>query len=72
MSQKKTKTEKTVSEDTQIETFNIDKVNNFSEWFTEIVRRAELADMRYNVKGFIVYPPWSTISMKIRFDIYEK
>ena len=72
MPQKKTTISKKVSEETQIETFNIDKVNNFSEWFTEIVKRAELADMRYNVKGFIVYPPWSTISMKLMFDIYEK
>ncbi|UCE14137.1 MAG: proline--tRNA ligase [Candidatus Heimdallarchaeota archaeon] len=56
----------------EVETFNIDKLNNFSEWFTEIVKRAELADMRYNVKGFIVYRPWSTISMKLMFDIYER
>ncbi len=55
----------------EIETFNIEKEKNFSEWFTVIVKRAELADMRYNVKGFIVYRPWSTISMKIMFDIYE-
>ena len=67
---------KSTNEDTsiasEIETFNIDKKNNFSEWFTKIVKRGELADMRYNVKGFIVYRPWSTISMKLMFDIYEQ
>lgn len=59
------------TEDIQ-ETFSIDKTKNFSKWFTEIVKRAELADMRYNVKGFIVYRPWSTISIKLMFDIYER
>ncbi|MHA1329771.1 MAG: proline--tRNA ligase [Candidatus Hodarchaeales archaeon] len=53
------------------ETFNISKKENFSEWFTTIVQRAELADLRYNVKGFLVYRPWSTISMKLMFSIYE-
>ncbi|WP_455465100.1 proline--tRNA ligase [Candidatus Hodarchaeum mangrovi] len=59
------------SEDIQ-ETFNVSKKENFSEWFSLIVQRAELADLRYNVKGFLVYRPWSTISMKLMFDIYEK
>jgi prolyl-tRNA synthetase len=72
MSQKNTKNRNTANEESQIETFSISKENNFSEWFTEIVKRAELADMRYNVKGFVVYPPWSTISIKLMFDIYEK
>ncbi|MFX0086341.1 MAG: proline--tRNA ligase [Candidatus Hodarchaeota archaeon] len=72
MSQKNTKNRNSAIEENQIETFNISKENNFSEWFTEVVKRAELADMRYNVKGFIVYPPWSTISMKLMFGIYEK
>ncbi len=71
MTRKKAVSKKKVEKETKIETFNIDKKNNFSEWFTEIVKRAELADMRYNVKGFIVYPPWSTISMKLMFELYE-
>ncbi|MFX0182927.1 MAG: proline--tRNA ligase [Candidatus Hodarchaeota archaeon] len=71
MTKRKTKRKQNNEEDTLIETFNINKIENFSEWFTEIVKAAELADMRYNVKGFIVYPPWSTISMKLMFDIYE-
>ena len=52
-------------------TFQIDKTNNFSEWFNEIIRLAELVDMRYNVKGFIVYRPWSTISIKKIFTAFE-
>ncbi|RLE44483.1 proline--tRNA ligase, partial [Candidatus Woesearchaeota archaeon] len=52
-------------------TFNISKENNFSEWFTEIIKKAELADLRYNVKGFIVFMPWSMICMKQMYAIYE-
>ena len=35
-------------------TFNIDKEKNFSDWFTEIIQKAELADLRYKIKGFLV------------------
>ena len=53
-------------------TFNISKSNNFSEWFSEIIQRAELADIRYNVKGFIVFQPWSVLSMEKMFHFMEK
>ena len=52
-------------------TFQIDKQKSFSDWFNEIIRLAELVDMRYNVKGFIVYRPWSTISIKKIFQAFE-
>ncbi|MFX0095001.1 MAG: proline--tRNA ligase, partial [Candidatus Hodarchaeota archaeon] len=50
----------------------MNKNKDFSNWFSQVVQKAELADLRYNVKGFIVYRPWSTTSMKIMFEIYEK
>ncbi|MEK6874040.1 MAG: proline--tRNA ligase [Nanoarchaeota archaeon] len=53
-------------------TFNISKSNNFSDWFSEIIQRAELADIRYNVKGFIVFQPWSVLSMEKMFHFMEK
>ena len=53
-------------------TFNIDKEKNFSEWFQEIVPKAELADIRYNVKGFIVFQPWSVLSMEKIYAMTEK
>jgi prolyl-tRNA synthetase len=71
MAKQKTK-ETTVKDEEVLETFNISKQENFSEWFTKIVQIAELADMRYNVKGFLVYRPWSTIAIKRMFDIYEQ
>jgi prolyl-tRNA synthetase len=53
-------------------TFQIDKLTNFNDWYNEIIRLAELVDMRYNVKGFIVYRQWSTISIKKIFQTFEE
>jgi len=53
-------------------TFNIDKEKNFSEWFTEIIQKTELADIRYNIKGFLVFQPWSVLSMEKMYSILEK
>ncbi len=53
-------------------TFNIDKKKNFSEWFSEIVKDAELADLRYNIKGFVVFMPWSVLAMEQMYKHFEK
>jgi prolyl-tRNA synthetase len=42
-----------------------------SEWFTEIIQRAELADMRYGVKGALVFQPWSVECMELMYDFLE-
>ncbi|MHA2014634.1 MAG: aminoacyl--tRNA ligase-related protein, partial [Candidatus Thorarchaeota archaeon] len=52
--------------------FNINKEKNFPDWFGEICKVAELADIRYGVKGFTPFLPWSMISMEIMFDFYEE
>ncbi|TFG31129.1 proline--tRNA ligase [Candidatus Thorarchaeota archaeon] len=52
--------------------FDIDKEKNFPDWFGEICKVAELADIRYGVKGFTPFPPWSLMSMNNMFDILEK
>ena len=48
------------------------KKAEFSEWYTEITKEAGLCDLRYNVKGFVVFMPWSVTSMKKMYAIYEK
>lgn len=53
-------------------TFKVSKENNFSDWYTEIVQKAELGDIRYNVKGFIVFQPWSVLSMEKMYKYMEK
>ncbi len=51
---------------------NISKKEKFSEWFTEIIKEAELGDLRYNVKGFIVNMPWAVMTMKKMYSLYEE
>ncbi len=48
------------------------KKENFSEWYTEVTKEAGLCDLRYNVKGFVVFMPWSVFSMKKMYSFYEK
>jgi prolyl-tRNA synthetase len=45
--------------------------NNFSEWYTEVIQEAGLADIRYNVKGFLAHMPWSVRTMKNMYCILE-
>ncbi|MEK6941130.1 MAG: proline--tRNA ligase [Nanoarchaeota archaeon] len=49
----------------------VKKSEDFSEWFTQVTQKAELCDMRYNIKGFVVYRPWCVYAMKRMFNIYE-
>jgi prolyl-tRNA synthetase len=51
--------------------FHISKKDNFPDWFGEICRVAELAEIRYGVKGFTPFLPWSVMTMDLMFDILE-
>jgi prolyl-tRNA synthetase len=53
-------------------TFQIDKNKNFSNWYTNIIQKAELADIRNNIKGLIVFQPWSVLAMEKMYDYLEK
>src|SRR3989338_8532632 len=48
-----------------------DKEKDFSEWFTQLMQKAELADTRYDVKGFPVYRHWAVKSIKKMYRITE-
>ncbi len=54
------------------EGITVKKAENFSEWYTQVVQKAELADIRYNVKGFVVFMPWSVQTMNRMFELFEK
>jgi len=53
------------------EGITVKKDENFSEWFTQIIQKCELADLRYNVKGFLVFQPWSVLSMEKMYKHLE-
>jgi len=50
----------------------VSKEEDFSSWYTELINKAELADIRYNVKGFVVYREWATITIKKMYAKYEE
>jgi len=50
----------------------VKKEKDFSEWYTQVIQKAELADIRYNVKGFLVFQPWSVLSMEKMYKYLEK
>ena len=52
--------------------FGVSKDEDFSTWYTEIVKKAELGDLRYNVKGFLVFQPWSVLCMEKMYSHLEK
>jgi len=46
----------------------VKKSEDFSEWYTQVVQKAELADIRFGIQGFIVHQSWG---FKIIRKIYE-
>jgi len=52
------------SKDTPITGITVSKEEDFSGWYTELINKAELADIRYNIKGFVVYREWATLTIR--------
>ena len=50
---------------------NVKKSENFSEWYTQVVQFAELADIRYDVQGFIVHMPWGFKLARKIYSMFE-
>ncbi|MEX2017620.1 MAG: proline--tRNA ligase [Candidatus Pacearchaeota archaeon] len=48
------------------------KNENFSEWYSQIIEKAEIVDLRLGVKGFITIRPWGAMIMENMFQAYEK
>lgn len=58
--------------ETPLTGITVSKDKDFSGWYTEIINKAELADIRYNIKGFVCYRSWATISIKKMYAKYER
>ncbi|MBI5226987.1 proline--tRNA ligase [Candidatus Micrarchaeota archaeon] len=50
---------------------NIPK-SNFSEWYNTIIKEAQLCDLRYGIKGFVVFMPWAVMTMNKMYGMYER
>ncbi|MEM4625693.1 MAG: aminoacyl--tRNA ligase-related protein, partial [Candidatus Pacearchaeota archaeon] len=48
------------------------KEENFSEWYSQVIEKAGIVDIRYDVKGFIVIKPWGAEIIENMYDEYEK
>jgi len=46
----------------------VKKEEDFSEWFSQVLSKADLVDLRYGVQGFVVHKPWA---MRIIRQIYR-
>ncbi len=53
------------------EGITVTKKENFSEWYTQIVNKAELADIRFGIQGFIVHRPWGFFLIKKIYEYLE-
>ncbi|MDI6811840.1 MAG: proline--tRNA ligase [archaeon] len=49
----------------------LQKENNFSEWYSEILKRAEILDIRYPVKGVYVWYPYGYKLRKLIYKILQ-
>jgi prolyl-tRNA synthetase len=46
--------------------------SDFSEWFSEVIAKTSLSDIRYNVKGFIVFREWAVLCMEEMYRSLER
>jgi prolyl-tRNA synthetase len=46
--------------------------SDFSEWYNTITKEAELCDLRYGIKGFVVFRPWSVMTMNRMYGMMEE
>jgi len=54
------------------EGLTVKKNEDFSEWYTQIIQKAELIDIRLGIKGFVVTRPWATMIIENMYSLYEK
>ena len=45
--------------------------SDFSEWYNTVIKEANLCDIRYGIKGFVVFMPWAVMSMNRMYAMYE-
>jgi len=48
------------------------KKENFSEWYDQILDKAEVTDSRLDMKGFLIFRPWGAITIENMFKLYEE
>ncbi len=54
------------------ELFNKDKEKNVSEWYFELLKKAEVVDQRYPVKGLLVHREIAAVAEREIYRLYEE
>ncbi len=54
------------------EGLTVTKARNFSEWYSQIIDKAEIVDIRLDIKGFSVIRPWGARIIENMYKMYEK
>ncbi|MCK5150049.1 proline--tRNA ligase [Candidatus Pacearchaeota archaeon] len=54
------------------EGLTVKKEENFSEWYSQVIDKAEITDLRYNIKGFVVIRPWGAMTIENMYKLYEE
>jgi len=54
------------------EGLSVKKQENFSEWFSQVLEKAELIDLRLGVKGFMVFRPLAAMTIENMFKLFEE
>jgi prolyl-tRNA synthetase len=60
------------NQDKSQEGITVKKQENFSEWFTQVLEKAELVDLRLDMKGFTIIRPWAALTIENMFKHLEK
>jgi len=50
----------------------VSKEEDFSEWFTQVLTKADLVDVRYGVQGFVVHKPWAMRIIRELYRLFER
>jgi len=54
------------------EGLSVKKEGNFSEWFSQVLEKAELIDLRLDMKGFLVFRPLAAMTIENMFKLFEE
>ncbi|AKG38806.1 MAG: proline--tRNA ligase [Infirmifilum sp.] len=50
----------------------VKKSEDFSEWYSQVLVKAGLVDLRYNVQGFVVHRPWLMRIIRAIYRFFEE
>lgn len=65
------KTKKEKEKEEKRITFSRNKEGDFSRWYSDILEKAEVVDIRYNVKGFVVIRPLGALLIEKMYELWE-